>query len=113
MAERFGVQNSDRHLLVEQLLIHNLKPEDIDFVVLSHLHFDHAGGLLPLYAQIQSGNDQLIFPKAQYIVSQRAFDRAVSPHPRDRASFIDGLTEKLKMHRDYNFVNEDHPYFNR
>src|SRR5690606_24094769 len=43
--ERFGVVE-DRHVLLDALAEEGLSPEDIDVVVLSHLHFDHAGGLL-------------------------------------------------------------------
>lgn len=96
MAERFGVQNSDRHLLVENLKALGLEPKDIDMVVLSHLHFDHAGGLLPTYDEIQKGDDSLIFKNADYVTSQIAFERAKNPHSRDKASFIPGLVEKLE-----------------
>ncbi|MEM7646978.1 MAG: MBL fold metallo-hydrolase, partial [Pseudomonadota bacterium] len=43
LAERFGVQNPDRHLLLENLESLGHSPESIDYVILSHLHFDHAG----------------------------------------------------------------------
>src|SRR5436305_11687849 len=45
MRERFGVQE-DRHVLIESLAKLGLSPAYIDVVVLSHLHFDHACGLL-------------------------------------------------------------------
>ncbi len=95
MAERFGVQDPTHHHLVTNLNKVGVSPDDIDMVVLSHLHFDHAGGLLPTYEEIQNGHDGLIFSKAQFVTSQVAFDRALQPHSRDRASFIPGLVEKL------------------
>lgn len=96
LAERFGVQNSDRHLLLENLQQLGLSENDIDFVILSHLHFDHAGGLLPTYNEIQAGQDRLLFPRAKYLVGRQALERALHPHSRDKASFIPGLTDKLK-----------------
>jgi glyoxylase-like metal-dependent hydrolase (beta-lactamase superfamily II) len=95
LAERFGVQNPERHLLLENLNKINVNPEDIDFIILSHLHFDHAGGLLPTHAQMRAGRTDLVFPKARFIVGGEAWERARHPHSRDRASFIPELTERL------------------
>ncbi|MCX6104499.1 MAG: MBL fold metallo-hydrolase [Proteobacteria bacterium] len=95
LAERYGVTESE-HKLLASLETLGLTEKDIDVVILSHLHFDHAGGLLPSYAEITAGNDRLLFPNARYVVSRTAFERAVNPHFRDRASFIPGLTDKLQ-----------------
>lgn len=96
LAERFGVQSPDRHILSEELLKLQIDPGDIDYVVLSHLHFDHAGGLLPPYKEISSGHKDLLFSKAKFIVGEKAWERAKQPHPRDKASFIPGLTDQLE-----------------
>jgi len=69
-------------------------PDDVDVVVLSHLHFDHAGGLLAAYAAGQP--PQLAFPRATVVVGRTAWDRAQHPHPRDRASFIPELPALLQ-----------------
>jgi len=62
-------------------------------VVLSHLHFDHAGGLLAPYEE--GAKPALRFPNATFVVGKRAFERAQAPHARDRASFIPELPELL------------------
>ena len=93
MRERFGVQE-DRHVLVESLGKAGLTPADVDVIVLSHLHFDHAGGLLGAWKEGEPL--RLAFPKASYVVSQRAWERANSPHARDRASFIPDLQGLLE-----------------
>jgi glyoxylase-like metal-dependent hydrolase (beta-lactamase superfamily II) len=93
MRERFGVQE-DRHVLLESLAEKGVQPEDIDVVVLSHLHFDHAGGLLTPWRE--GGSPQLAFPNAAYVVSERAWERAHLPHSRDRASFIPELQPLLE-----------------
>ncbi len=93
LRERYGVVE-DRHVLLESLNAAGFAPEDIDVVVLSHLHFDHAGGLL---AQWQEGRKpELLFPNATYIVSEACWARATNPHPRDRASFIAELPGLLQ-----------------
>ena len=49
--------------------------EDIDVIVLSHLHFDHAGGLLKAWKKDEK--PQLAFPRAHYVVSEEAWQRAL------------------------------------
>jgi glyoxylase-like metal-dependent hydrolase (beta-lactamase superfamily II) len=92
MRERFGVQE-DRHVLLESLAKHGITPEQIDVIVLSHLHFDHAGGLLTPWKEGEPL--RLAFPKAKYVVSEHAWERAHRPHARDRASFIPELMALL------------------
>jgi len=106
LAERFGVEPRE-HVLLESLAALGLSDSDIDAVVLSHLHFDHAGGLLPTWSEISAGRDRLLFPRAHFVVGREAFARASTPHPRDRASFIPGLVEKLTA--SGRLVVVDHP----
>jgi glyoxylase-like metal-dependent hydrolase (beta-lactamase superfamily II) len=107
MAERFGVENSNSHMLLENLNRLGLKDSDIDIVILSHLHFDHAGGLLPTFEQISAGNKNLLFSKARYVVGREAWQRAINPHSRDRASFIPGMTEQLESSGRLLIVEKD------
>ncbi|MFT4979227.1 MAG: glyoxylase-like metal-dependent hydrolase (beta-lactamase superfamily II) [Myxococcota bacterium] len=92
LKERYGVVESE-HVLLQGLAELGLSHEDIDVVVLSHLHFDHAGGLLSAH---DGQPPRLLFPGATFVVSQPAWDRAIAPHPRDRASFIPELQQLLE-----------------
>ncbi len=92
LRERYGV-NEAEHRLLENLAKQGLSHQDIDAVVLSHLHFDHAGGLLTPWREDEA--PQLLFPKARFLVSERHWQRALQPHPRDRASFIETLSPLL------------------
>jgi len=92
LRERYGVVE-ERHVLLESLAAADVAPVDVDVIVLSHLHFDHAGGVLSAYRPGVAPH--LIFPNATYVVGAEAWQRAVSPHARDRASFIPNLTNLL------------------
>jgi glyoxylase-like metal-dependent hydrolase (beta-lactamase superfamily II) len=93
LRERYGVVES-QHVLLESLAELGLSDRDIDVVVLSHLHFDHAGGLL---APFRAGTaPELLFQRAQFVVGKTAFERAERPHVRDRASYIPELPELLR-----------------
>ncbi len=93
LRERYGVVEA-RHVLLESLATVGLTDADIDVVVLSHLHFDHVGGLLAAW---EAGAPlRLLFPRARFLVSAAHWARAVHPHPRDRASFVPGVPELLE-----------------
>ena len=92
LRERYGVVE-EHHVLLASLAAVGIAPADVDVIVLSHLHFDHAGGVLDAW---HAGKQpSLVFPNASYVVGVEAWQRAIQPHARDRASFIPGLTELL------------------
>ena len=92
LRERYGVVEAE-HVLLDALAAQGLSDADIDVVVLSHLHFDHAGGLLAAW---DGGPARLLFPNAQFVVGREAWQRALNPHPRDKASFVPELIALLE-----------------
>lgn len=90
MKERYGITETD-HMLLKNLEKAEIKETDIDGVVLSHLHFDHAGGLLSAYGN----TPKLLFSKAKYYMGKEHWARAQNPHIRERVSFIPHLHELL------------------
>ncbi len=70
--------------LVPGLKAFGLKPEDIDTVVLTHLHFDHAGGCTYLNGP---GKPVPTFPRARHLVQRLNWEEAVSDNERTRRSY--------------------------
>ncbi len=95
MKKRFQVVQ-DHHVLLESLGKMGVTHDQITHVVLSHLHFDHAGGLLKAWTD-SSGSLELLFPNAVFITGKYHFERAAHPHYRDRASFIPDLPRLLEQ----------------
>lgn len=82
--------------VVEVLARHGLKPHDVTDLVLSHLHFDHAGGAVRRDA---SGQLALTFPQATVHVQKAQWEWALAPSVRDRASYLKDNLEPLKCAR--------------
>ena len=104
LRERYGVVES-QHVLLDSLAEAGFRHQDIDVVVLSHLHFDHAGGLLAAWEDGQP--PRLLFPNATFVVGKAHWERAVQPHPRDRASFIPELPGLLEASGRLELVDGD------
>ena len=105
LRERYGVVESG-HVLLESLAAVGLGHADIDVVVLSHLHFDHAGGLLAAWEEGQP--PRLLFPQARFVTGAEHWRRAQQPHPRDRASFIPELHDLLEASGRLELVEGEH-----
>jgi len=103
MRERFGVAEP-QHVLLDSLREAGFDHADIDVVVLSHLHFDHVGGLLAPWREGRA--PELLFPNATFVLGRKHWARACNPHPRDRASFIPELPGLLQASGRLEFVEE-------
>ncbi|MGH9865470.1 MAG: MBL fold metallo-hydrolase [Candidatus Acidiferrales bacterium] len=70
--------------LLEQLAAHGVKPENVDIVINTHLHFDHCGW----NTRMVDGKARPTFPNARYVVQKKDLEHARNPTERDRASFL-------------------------
>ena len=66
------------------LKLKGFSTDDITDVLITHLHFDHAGGT----TEIIGGEIQPVFKNAKYYVQKDQYDWAMKPTPKDRASFM-------------------------
>lgn len=104
MKSRYGVVETE-HVLLDSLADVGVRHEEIDAVIISHLHFDHAGGLLSKW---QADKElALLFPKARYFVGKTAWERALQPHVRDRASFVPPLNQLLAQSNRLELIDSE------
>lgn len=97
--EFFEPHGSDT--LEQSLHQDGLAPEDITDVLLTHLHFDHAGGAV---RWTEEGLPVPAFPNATYWTNSLHYDWACNPNERERASFIQDNFRPLEKAGQLKFI---------
>ncbi len=70
-----GYKNSQGNLILhENIKKEGFSPDDVTLVLMSHLHFDHAGGMVIE----KDGNLELSFPNAEYVIQRGEWESAYS-----------------------------------
>ncbi len=69
-------------------------PGTITDIILTHLHFDHSGGITR--TRPEGGPPELLFPKASVYVQAANYELARDPGPRERASYLRDNLQALK-----------------
>jgi glyoxylase-like metal-dependent hydrolase (beta-lactamase superfamily II) len=69
---------------MDSLARFGVKPEQIDLVINTHLHFDHAGG----NTRVVDNRLLPTFRNARYVVQRSELEHAMNPTERDRASYF-------------------------
>lgn len=78
--------------LEKSLAKQGLTFNDIDAVILTHLHFDHCGGS----TCERDGKIVPTFPKARYYVQKSNYENALNPNIREKASYLSANFIPLK-----------------
>lgn len=78
----FGVENEG--LIEEGLEKFDLTPEDIDIVLMTHMHYDHASGLSDLEGHAK-------FPNAVHYIQQDEWHEFLAPNLRSKATYWPSL----------------------
>lgn len=80
-----------------------LTEDDIDVVILSHLHTDHVGG------GVKRINDKLVprFPKAKYIIDKEEWQDAAHPDERSSAVYVVERYNALEKSGQIEFIDSD------
>ena len=86
-ADMYGLARPEGGL-VDDLRRKGVDPAEVTDVVLTHLHFDHAGGVI-------DGNGNLVFPRATHWVQGKHLRWAKDPTERDRRSFRQDILQAV------------------
>ncbi|BCZ79975.1 MBL fold metallo-hydrolase [Paraburkholderia terrae] len=96
---------------IENLAAIGIRPEDIDYVMCTHLHTDHVGW----NTRLEDGRWVPTFPRAKYIFSRVEYDHLLKLHqsnpemPVNRGSFVDSVLPVVE-HGQATFVEMDHSF---
>ncbi len=91
LAAMYKIDNT-QFRLETSLARFGVTPNDVTDVILTHLHFDHAGGATKLTS---TGEVVPFFPEARYYVQRDHLRWAQYPTEKDRASFLKENFEPL------------------
>lgn len=99
----YGVDNEGEPTRLEDgIRAAGFRPGDVDIVLSTHLHFDHAGGNTTLR---DDGSIVPAFPGARYLVQRGEFDFAHSRNERVRASYLQRNIEPVARAGLQDFVD--------
>ena len=90
--------------LVDELRGHGLEPADVDYVVFSHLHFDHAGGAT---YTTPTGVLATTFPNAQYLTQRADWEEATHPNERNGAGYVEADLAPLEQNGQLELLDGD------
>jgi glyoxylase-like metal-dependent hydrolase (beta-lactamase superfamily II) len=98
-----GAMGIDGGKLIANLRAEGIAPDEIDFVVNSHLHFDHCGG----NTWNDDGSVLPTFPRARYVIQKGEWDAATHPNERTRGTYIAENFEPLEAAKQIELVEGD------
>jgi glyoxylase-like metal-dependent hydrolase (beta-lactamase superfamily II) len=101
--EIYGITSSPD--LQDELADVGLRNSDINIVVNTHLHWDHAGG--NTVRDTKTGEWAPAFPNARYIVQRGEFDFAMNANERTRGSYRPDDFANLEKQKVFDFVDGD------
>jgi methylmalonyl-CoA epimerase len=104
-AKHADIYGLDRHYHLDHALAEaGVAADDVDLVLASHLHFDHAGGFT---ARTADGRVIPRFRNARYLVHRGEWRDATHPHERNRASYLQENFAPLAAAGVIDFLDDD------
>lgn len=91
-----GFKNDRGELLIhENIRMAGYDPNDVSLVLMSHLHFDHSGGMI----DTNDGQVSLSFPNAEYVIQRGEWEAAYSkPSKSYKTEIFDFLQRSGSVH---------------
>lgn len=89
--------------LTEALAREGVRPEQVDLVINTHLHFDHAGG----NTRLRDGRAVPAFSNAKFVVQKDELAHALQPTEKDRASYYAHDFAPISEAGQWQFVEGD------
>jgi len=102
--ERKNFHAEDGNPLFNSLAEIEVAPDDIALVVLTHLHFDHAGGGV---LRSEDGELRAAFPHAEYVVQRGEWELATAGHPELRNAYPADNLEPLQDSGQLRLIDPD------
>lgn len=98
----YGIENDGNPTRLEDAIRSaGFQPDDVDIVINTHLHFDHAGGNT---VRAEDGSIQPAFPKARYVVQKGEWEYAHWNNERIRASYLADNFDPVQRAGRFEFV---------
>lgn len=94
----------DQGNLLADLGALGIRPQDVDVVVNTHLHFDHCGW----NTRWDGDKLELTFPNAEYVIPRTEWDDAHNPNERTRATYLADNMSPLDGSDHLNLVTDEH-----
>jgi glyoxylase-like metal-dependent hydrolase (beta-lactamase superfamily II) len=99
----YGIENAGEPTRLEDAIRHaGHAPDDVEVVISTHLHFDHAGGNT---LRDPDGHIRPAFPTARYVVQRQEYEFARIQNERIRASYMDANYEPVEQAGLWSFVD--------
>lgn len=103
----FGMDDSSQRLAADLCRV-GFSPEDVDIVLMTHLHADHAGGCTR-WSDPADPESEVVpsFPNARYLIQRIEMAEATFPNERTRGTYFPENWEALRRTGQLEIVDGD------
>jgi glyoxylase-like metal-dependent hydrolase (beta-lactamase superfamily II) len=89
--KQMKIYSPSEYILFDELKKNNISRFNVTDIILTHLHFDHAGGVVSIF----DGKPELSFPNAVHYIQEREWEMAKNPDELNQAAYM--FEEQLSL----------------